>query len=253
MSIPPELPAGLPPVNPDASTSKPNPAEVLRKQVYIGFGSIMAVGLALTALYIGGRLFAHPSVRSEAPILAKASPVVPKGTPIIVKEPPVVAKAAPDVLKAPAVVAKAVPDVPKAPPVVAKAVPDVPKAPPVFAKAAPQIATALPAPRHEVKPDALPRTEQASATSLPRTSAPVPKLITPQPRERYLQLAALGPSYTEKYLPELRAKGFNAVVALGPTDGIYRIIIGPFPDRPTLEKQRTVLEAAGIQTMERVY
>lgn len=245
MSIPPELPeAGLPPINPSTPTPEPNAADVLRKQVYIGFGSIIAVGLAMTALYIGVRLFANASVRAAAPIVAKATPVVPKPAPAAPKAAPFTATAPPVVAKAPTVVAKAVPDVPKAVPVVAKAVP---------AKAAPQMATAIPTPRPEVKPDVLPPTEHASAAALPKASAPVPKLITPQPRERYLQLAALGPSYTERYLPQMRAQGFNVVVAPGPTDGIYRIVVGPFPDRPTLQRQRDVLEAAGIQTMERVY
>ena len=240
MSIPPELQdAGLPPLNPAAPTPEPNPADVLRKQVYIGFGSIMAVGLALTALYIGVRLFANGSVRAAAPVVAKTAPVVQKPAPVVLK-------AAPFTATAPPVVAKA-------PPVVAKAVPDVPKAAPVVAKAAPQMATTLPAPRPEVKPDALPPAEHATAQALPPASKPVPKLITPQPRERYLQLAALGPSYTERYLPQMRAQGYNVVVAPGPTDGIYRIVVGPFPDRPALERQKAVFEAAGIQTMERIY
>jgi hypothetical protein len=186
--------------------------------------------------------------------MAKAFPIVPRGTPIIVKDAPVVATA-------PLVIAKAAPVVvPKAAPVVvAKSLPDVPKAAPVVvakavpAKAAPQLATALPTPRLQVKPDSLPPAEHASGVTLPKAPVPLPKLITPQARERYLQLAALGPTYTDKYLPQLRAKGFNPVVAPGPTDGIYRIIIGPFPDQLALAKQRDVLEAAGIQTFERVY
>jgi len=198
MAIQPEFQDdGLPPLNPGAAQPEPDPAEVLKKKVYIGFGAIIALGLAMTALYIGGRLFAHPAVKTAAPVVAKAAPVIPKGTPVVVKEAPVVAKA-----------------------------------------------VAPPAPKPEVKPDPLP---------LPQPSGSMPKVITPQPRERYLQLAALGPNYTEKYLPVLRAKGFNAVVAPGPTDNIYRIIIGPFPDQLALEKQRDVLEAAGIQSMLRVY
>lgn len=198
MSIQPEFQDdGLPPLNPGAAQPEPDPAEVLKKKVYIGFGAIIALGLAMTALYIGGRLFAHPAVRPAAASVAKASPVVvPKGTAVVVKEPPIAAKAAPVV-----------------------------------------------APKPEVKPEPLPPVEQGSK----------PKVITPQPRERYLQLAALGPNYTEKFVPLLRAKGFNAVVAPGPADGVYRILVGPFPDQLALEKQRDVLEAAGIQSMLRVY
>jgi SPOR domain len=257
---PTPLPVALTPV-PDAPTPVPNPAEVLRKQVYIAFGSIIAVGLTMTALYIGVRLFSNASVRNVAPTVAKAAPIVPKATPVVAKAVPHIVKAAPVVAKAPNVAAKAVPEVPKAAPVVvkappvvvAKAAPVVAKSVPDVPKAAPQIATALPAPRPEVKPDALPPTEHASAAALPKASVPVPKLITPQARERYLQLAALGPSYTERYLPQMRAQGYNVVVAPGPTDGIYRIVVGPFPDRPALERQKAVFEAAGIQTMERVY
>ncbi|MGA2599676.1 MAG: SPOR domain-containing protein, partial [Bryobacteraceae bacterium] len=85
------------------------------------------------------------------------------------------------------------------------------------------------------------------------SDATVGELISPKHGEKYLQLAALGPHGTVKFDQELRANGFNPRVAPGPESSIYRIVVGPFPDQSSLEKQRDALEAAGIQSMLRVY
>jgi cell division protein FtsN len=66
-------------------------------------------------------------------------------------------------------------------------------------------------------------------------------------------LAALGPDYTERYVRKLEGEGIHAAVAPGPSENLYRVVLGPFADQTTLEKQRDVLEAAGIQSMLRVY
>jgi len=142
-----------------------DPAEALRRRVYMGFAAIVAVGLALAGLYIGGRLFARPKPLQEPLVVA---------------------------------------------------------------------AVAHPAP-------------------LPAEAASVSTLITPQVGEKYLQLAALGPGCTERYVKELEAKGIHVSVAPGPSETIHRVVVGPFADRSELERQRDVLEAAGIQSMLRIY
>lgn len=82
---------------------------------------------------------------------------------------------------------------------------------------------------------------------------PVLNFVTPQPGEKYLQLAALPPSFIDRYISELEAKGFHASVAPCPDENSRRILIGPFAERSALDKERAVLEAAGIQPILRFY
>ncbi len=125
----------------------------------------------------------------------------------------------------------------KAPEVVEKLAAPPPEAPQVVEKA---------------KPAPTPVVAQGSDPAA-APDATVGEIITPKHGEKYLQLAALGPHGTVKFVPELRASGFNPRVAPGPESSIYRIVVGPFPDQSSLEKQRDALEAAGITSMLRVY
>ena len=45
----------------------------------------------------------------------------------------------------------------------------------------------------------------------------------------------------------LGKKGFHAVLAPAPKDGIFRVLVGPLPDAPTQAQTRTDLEAAGFK------
>jgi cell division septation protein DedD len=195
-----------------------DPSAILKKRVYIGFAATMALGMAVAGAYITGRLFAK-----QAPMHAPAI-VASKMTP------KTVTAEAPKPAPAPVVVDKA-------PEVVEKTA-----APPAESPAAVE----------KVKPAPTPVVAQASEpTAVP--DAAVGEIITPKHGEKYLQLAALGPHGTVKYVPELRASGFNPRVAPGPESSVYRIVVGPFPDQSSLEKQRDALEAAGITSMLRVY
>jgi len=83
--------------------------------------------------------------------------------------------------------------------------------------------------------------------------APAWNTVAPQSGELYLQLAAMGPNSTNDYLKILDAKGIHPKVAPGPAENLHRILIGPYPDMATLEKEQQELEAAGIQFMARRY
>lgn len=207
-----------PPGPTPAMVPEQDPAEVLKKRVYIGFAATMAFGMAIAGAYITGRLFAKQTrVHAATTVSSKMTPRTsiveqpkPAPAPVVVEQAPLVAE-----------------------PTVAPA----PVTPEVVEKA---------------KPEPMPAVAQASEPA----SAPdvtVGDVISPKHGEKYLQLAALGPHATVRYIPELRADGIQAVVAPGPESSIYRIVVGPFSDQSSLEKQRDALEAAGIQSMLRVY
>jgi cell division septation protein DedD len=187
-------PAG---VEPDPALRPADPAEVLRRQVYMGFSASVAVGLALAGLYIGGRVFANATLPREPLVVATVVRPVPQ---VVAPKPSPLQRAVP----------------------------------------APVTATAG-------------RSLVASAPALGATVPAVPTLINPQAGERYLQLAAFGPGCTNLYMKELEAKGIHALVAPGPSETIYRVVLGPFADRSETKRQQEALEAAGIQSMERVY
>ncbi len=71
--------------------------------------------------------------------------------------------------------------------------------------------------------------------------------------ELYLQLAAMGPHATDDYMKMLEGKGIRPGIAPGPAEGLFRIVMGPYPDAAALHKQQQELEAAGVESMVRVY
>ncbi len=86
----------------------------------------------------------------------------------------------------------------------------------------------------------------------PVLPAPASKMVD-RPSETYLQLAAMGPIATEVYLKELAGKGIHPTIRPSPSENIYRILMGPYPDTSTLNQALRSLEAAGEKPMVRVY
>jgi cell division protein FtsN len=84
-------------------------------------------------------------------------------------------------------------------------------------------------------------------------SKPVWNAVEPQSGELYLQLATMGPNSTNEYLKALDAKGVHPRLAPGPSETLHRLLLGPYPDRATIEKQQQELQAAGIQFIARRY
>jgi hypothetical protein len=63
---------------------------------------------------------------------------------------------------------------------------------------------------------------------------PVRRNVTPRPGEKYVQVAAFGQTALDAYLRQLESKGLHPLVAPGPSDGIHRILIGPYTNPETL-------------------
>ena len=75
----------------------------------------------------------------------------------------------------------------------------------------------------------------------------------PRAGERYLQIAAFGPHALDGYLKTLESQGLRPVVAPGPVDNIYRILIGPLPNAAMFEDTKRLIQASGIEPIVRVY
>jgi cell division septation protein DedD len=90
-------------------------------------------------------------------------------------------------------------------------------------------------------------------SNLPEPQQVKPKRVDPRPGETYLQLAAMGPRSTEDYLKELAVKGIYPSLGPGPSENLYRLLIGPYAKAAEREKAQRTLEGQGIQVMVRTY
>jgi len=78
--------------------------------------------------------------------------------------------------------------------------------------------------------------------------------VGPPAPQVFLEVAGLGAKQDALYVKKLRAKGFSARVDAGSTnEDARRILIGPFADRPAVEKAQRKLQAQGILALERAF
>ena len=105
----------------------------------------------------------------------------------------------------------------------------------------------------------------AAAPAVPKPAAskagkpkPSPAAEAPPPPERasvasqlpggqYWQVVATARPDAEIIAEALAKKGFHAVLAPAPKDGVFRVLVGPLPDAPAQAQTRTGLEAAGFK------
>ena len=64
---------------------------------------------------------------------------------------------------------------------------------------------------------------------------------------QYWQVVATSRPDAEIIAEALGKKGFHAVLAPAPKDGVFRVLVGPLPDAPTQAQTRTGLESAGFK------
>jgi hypothetical protein len=253
-----------------------------RRMFFITFGSIVFVGLALTTLYLGGRVM---ETRASGATASKPLPVSTPTDVAAVKpaEPPVkpavqneakpqettknqlVAEAKPAPAPsqpAPAPESKPVPAPVSKPQLVAvaKPAPEVPKPPPVLeskpaAKPKSEPVKAAPVKAEPVKP--APPAAVAAQPSAPKHSEehailhrdPKPydgPILKPQPGQIYVQVGAYSPNYTGSFLSILEKKGIHGVVAPGPSQDVNRVLVGPLPDPSTVKNTHGELQKAGL-------
>jgi cell division septation protein DedD len=64
---------------------------------------------------------------------------------------------------------------------------------------------------------------------------------------QYWQVVATARPDAEIIAEALGKKGFHAILAPAPKDGIFRVLVGPLPDAPAQAQTRTGLESAGFK------
>jgi type IV secretory pathway VirB10-like protein len=215
-----------------APPSPMDPAAKMRKKVFIQFGALVALGLALAGWYVAYRVFTAQAAQPPAPVEAiVVHTPVPAAPVAITTQPtpaPVESKSA-EVGATNTPLAK-----PVAPPVAAKPVAATPAAPVSAARVA-------------AAPTASSKRKDSVEQPFRRHDA------SPRSGEKYLQIAAYGPHALDGYLKTLERKGLRPVVAPGPVDNVYRILIGPFPNSAALEDARSSIKASGIEPILRAY
>jgi cell division septation protein DedD len=92
----------------------------------------------------------------------------------------------------------------------------------------------------------------ASAASKPLEVAPV-SVIEPAPGTIWLQVSAVAKPEAELLVEVLVKKGFKAVVAAGPTDKVFRVLVGPLKDVADVGTVKGDLEQSGFKSMVRRY
>jgi len=67
----------------------------------------------------------------------------------------------------------------------------------------------------------------------------------------YLQVAAVGRAEAEVEVAALRKRGFPALVGAGPSQSLFRVLIGPYPDMAALARSKADLESLGFKPIVR--
>jgi cell division septation protein DedD len=119
--------------------------------------------------------------------------------------------------------------------------------------------SAMPERRPQQQPVSQP--EQPSTGSPATTSTVSAKTIEvgpvsaaePQAGQTFLQVSAVAKAEAEILTELLGKKGFRATVAPGPTDKLFRVLVGPARDNSELGKMKGDLEQAGFKSIVRKY
>lgn len=80
-----------------------------------------------------------------------------------------------------------------------------------------------------------------------------PVFREPQPGEVFLQMAAVERGVAAVFCEGLRRMGFPSIVAPGPDQRIFRVLIGPVPSNSEMARIKKSLEDAGLSTFLRRY
>lgn len=95
----------------------------------------------------------------------------------------------------------------------------------------------------------------AAAAPTPARTIEVGPVSTAEPQagQTFLQVSAVAKAEAEILTELLVKKGFRAIVAPGPTDKLFRVLVGPAKDTTELGKMKGDLELAGFKSIIRKY
>ncbi len=80
-----------------------------------------------------------------------------------------------------------------------------------------------------------------------------PIFADPRQGPLYLQMGAVEKGIAVIFVEGLRKHGFDAFVAPGPNENIFRVLIGPLADEKAFEKAKSGADAIGLGTFARRY
>jgi len=93
-----------------------------------------------------------------------------------------------------------------------------------------------------------PKPKPSPAREAPPAQAPEHAAVAGQiAAGQYWQVVATARPDAEIIAEALAKKGFHAVLAPAPKDGVFRVLVGPLADAPTQAQTRTNLESAGFK------
>ena len=97
----------------------------------------------------------------------------------------------------------------------------------------------------------MPAAEPPKPAAAPPPAAEVPS--GPVEGQTYLQATAAKRPDAELVASVLKKKGFPVLVAPGPSEAVFRVLVGPFAGSEALAKARAGLETAGFKPFTRKY
>jgi cell division septation protein DedD len=107
------------------------------------------------------------------------------------------------------------------------------------------------------KSDAAPITPAKPAPApkpvIPAGADEPPIFADPKPGQTYIQMAAVDKGVAAIFAEGLRRRGFDAIVAPGPSENMYRVLIGPIPDQAAYTRTKEQLDQIGLLTFGRKY
>jgi cell division septation protein DedD len=107
-----------------------------------------------------------------------------------------------------------------------------------------------PKPEPDRRPEPSKPIEVKPAPAEPARPAAAPAagdMVNPAKGTTYLQVMAVGRTDAELMVNLLRKKGFSAVIAAGPSDVVFRVLVGPLADSAAISQTRADLQAAGFK------
>jgi cell division septation protein DedD len=111
---------------------------------------------------------------------------------------------------------------------------------------------ATPAPMPSASILVPPKTDLASVLKTAQHAGPQ-LFAEPEVGKVYIQIGAVEKGMATILTEGLRSHGFDAFVAAGPSEKIYRVLIGPLPDPESFRQAKAAVDAIDLTTFARKY
>lgn len=137
--------------------------------------------------------------------------------------------------------------------VIGKSLAPAPPPKPVLEAMAATVPDPPPAPLAQATPAPAPAAAPVAATPELKADGSKPLYADPAPGSMYVQTGAVEKGVAVVIAEGLRTHGLDAFVAPGPSDRIYRVLIGPLPDTQSYQQAKQIVDDIGLATFARRY